>query len=148
VAWIPPRFPPAGQRQIMSTNTCFIHHWPNQSEHHSSLPKFFLIYPKIFKRVVLIQEFYMGQPSPCPCLGLGQRQIMCTNTCFIHHCPNQSEHHATLPKIIINYPSIFKRGVLECSFTTRMPFVSQRGLGTVQCTIAQPSTHSAPLCGS
>jgi hypothetical protein len=39
----------------------------------------------------------------------GQRQITSTNTCFIRHCPNQSEHHATLPNIILNYPSVFKR---------------------------------------
>jgi hypothetical protein len=37
VAWIPPRLPPAGQRQITSTNTCFIRHCPNQSEHHATL---------------------------------------------------------------------------------------------------------------
>jgi hypothetical protein len=29
---------------------------------------------------------------------------MSTNTCFMRHCPNQSEHHATLPKNILNYP--------------------------------------------
>jgi hypothetical protein len=39
VAWIPPRFPPAGQRQMTSTNTCFIHHCPNQLEHHATCPR-------------------------------------------------------------------------------------------------------------
>jgi hypothetical protein len=63
VAWIPPRFPPAGQRQITSTNTCFIRHCPNQSEHHATLPNIILNYPSVFKIGVLRQEFYAGCPS-------------------------------------------------------------------------------------
>jgi hypothetical protein len=53
----------------------------------------------------------------------GQRQITSTNTCFICHCPNQSEHHATLPNIILNYPSVFKRGVAETRILCHMPFL-------------------------
>jgi hypothetical protein len=75
VAWISPRFLPAGQRQIMCTNTCFICHCPNQSEHHATLPNIILIYPLVFKRGVLRQEFlrqmpFLMQPSPFPGLGL------------------------------------------------------------------------------
>jgi hypothetical protein len=46
----------------------------------------------------------------------GRRQITSTNTSFIRHCPNQSEHHSTLPNIIPNYPSVFKIGVLSKNF--------------------------------
>jgi hypothetical protein len=55
--------PPADQRQITSTNTCFIHHCPNQSEHHATLPNIILNYPLVFKIGVLRQEFYAGCPS-------------------------------------------------------------------------------------
>jgi hypothetical protein len=51
----------------------------------------------------------------------GQRQIMSTNTCFIRHCPNQSEHHATLPNIILCYLLVFIRRVLEQSFMMEFP---------------------------
>jgi hypothetical protein len=43
-AWIPPTFLPASQRQITSTNTCFIRHCPNQSE-RANLSKSILNYP-------------------------------------------------------------------------------------------------------
>jgi hypothetical protein len=54
----------------------------------------------------------------------GQRQ-MSTNTCFICHCPNQSEHHATLPNIIINYSSVFKpyKKIPPASFPFLVPNV-------------------------
>jgi hypothetical protein len=62
---------------------------------------------------------------PSRFLPAGQRQITSINTCFIRHCPNQSEHHATLPKIILKYPSLFKTTSAEARILCRMHFLTQ-----------------------
>jgi hypothetical protein len=35
------------------------------------------------------------------------------NTCFIRHCPNQSEHHATLLNIILNTQTNYAKVAME-----------------------------------
>jgi hypothetical protein len=75
-----------------------------------------------FSRITRVGRFPSVERDKKPNIRLwhgflaGQRQITSTNTCFIHHSPNQSEHHATLPKIILNYPSVFKKTSVGAKF--------------------------------
>jgi hypothetical protein len=82
----------------------------------------------------------------------GQRQITSTNT--KRHCPNQSEHHATLSNVILTCPYQCSKEecwskVLrsECPSWVNNNWVHHCAALDTQCAIVWPSTHNASLYG-
>jgi hypothetical protein len=137
----------------------------NNSSTHTHTSRFYGRFPWVSKFTPMVFQDNLGWPfspqlkwinSQISVRGMDSTEvppswpetILSTNTCFIRHYPNQSEHHATLLKIILNNHR-YSRGVLLNYAQENISFQSEKSwqeksmfLNSMQKVVAHSQSRS------